>query len=35
MKPVKLAAIFLFSAILAPGLKAQITHVEMRLEGMT
>lgn len=35
MKTVKIAAFLFFGAIVAPGMQAQIKHVEMRLEGMT
>lgn len=35
MKAVKIAAFLFFGAIVAPGMQAQIKHVEMRLEGMT
>lgn len=35
MKTAKIAAIFFVAAIFAPGLQAQIRHVEMRVEGMT
>lgn len=35
MKALKIAAFFFLGAIIAPGMQAQIRHVEMRLEGMT
>lgn len=35
MKSLRLAAIVVLGALFAPGMQAQIRHVEMRLEGMT
>lgn len=35
MKALKIAAFLFFGAIVAPGMQAQVRHVEMRLEGMT
>lgn len=35
MKAAKIAAILFVGALFAPGLQAQIKHVEMRVEGMT
>jgi len=31
----KLALLFLFSSVLVPSSKAQVKHIEMRVEGMT
>lgn len=35
MKALKISALLLLGALFAPGMQAQIKHVEMRVEGMT
>jgi hypothetical protein len=35
MKAAKIAAVLILGALFAPGMQAQIRHVEMRVEGMT